>query len=61
MKENETVEKQEEPKIREKRNESIISRRRRKQNKGQTGIEIKLPKEEALKNRKRTSHSPHLN
>lgn len=49
MKENKTVEKQEEPEIREKRNQSIRSRRRRKQNKGQSGTEMKLQKEEALK------------
>lgn len=51
MKENKTVEKQEEPEIREKRNQSIRSRRRRrrKQNKGKSGTEMKLQKEEALK------------
>lgn len=50
MKENKTVEKQEEPEIREKRNQSIRSRRRRrKQNKRKSGTEMKLQKEEALK------------
>lgn len=62
MKENKTVEKQEEPEIKEKRNQNIRSRRRRrrKQNKGQSGTEMKLQKKEALNNRKRSSHSKYF-
>lgn len=58
MKEKKTVEKQEEPEIKE--NQNIRSRRRRKQNKEQSGTEMKLQKEEALNNRKRSSHSKYF-